>query len=476
MRLYVVLLPILLWLLDPLLQWSHWFPTTSQQTLTIFMAAWMVTWWVTEILPLGVTAMVPMVFLPLSGILPLKQVTADYANPVIYLFLGGFILARGLEKTRLNERIALSILSVTGKSDRGILLGFMIATGFLSMWISNTATTVMMLPIAMSVLEFMDKNVSDNRDMKAFSVAVLLSIAYSANIGGIVTPIGTPPNVVLVGYLDELYSINIDFWRWMLVALPVALALSACQYFLMRKRFTFSIPVGERFLGFVREKHNALGPVDKRQKITLLIFSLTCFLWVFKEVIHKIFGVDFLNDTSIAIMAGLLLFLIPEQLSSWKPVLEKDDIGCLPWNIILLFGGGMAMAGSLKDAGVIQMTTDALSQYPFESAFFLVLVLSCVTLFLTEIMSNVALCVVALPVMMNLGQVYGLPPALIGIPAAICASFAFSLPISTPPNAIVFGTNQIRVTDMLKVGIILNLLGIAVVMSVGWLLLNLLIK
>ncbi|MEM7674282.1 MAG: SLC13 family permease [Verrucomicrobiota bacterium] len=441
-----------------------------QAVLTLFMLAWMVLWWVFEVLPLGVTALIPMVYLPMMGINSIRSVAPMYSTSIIYLFLGGFIIARALEKTALNERIALYILKITGKSEKGIVLGFIIATAFLSMWISNTATTVMMVPIALSVIAFLEKNLPDQsaRSLKSMAIVLFLSIAYAANIGGITTPVGTPPNVVFLGFLDELYSITVDFWKWMLVSVPVALALLVTMIVFLRFIFPFSLPIDEGFQEFIRGKLSKLGTVSKEQILTLIIFSVVCFLWVFKEVIHGLVGSRFINDTSVAIMGGIFLFLIPYSLKENKPVLDIEDIKHLPWNIVLLFGGGMALAGALKDAGLIKATTDYFEALNIGSEYWLVFALALVTLFLTEIMSNVALCMVALPVIMQLGVAQGIPALLIGFPAAVCSSFAFSMPISTPPNAIVFGTNYIKVKDMLKVGILLNFIGVSIVMSVGW--------
>ena len=432
-------------------------------------------WWVVEVVPLGVTALIPIIILPVLGLTELKTVTSAYSNPVIYLFLGGFIIARALEKTKLNERIALRILSVTGRSDRGVLLGFIIATAFLSMWISNTATTVMMVPIAMSVVQFLRNNVEnlDSKTLRGFQISLFLAIAYSANIGGVMTPVGTPPNVVLLGYLDDLYSQQVDFWKWMLIGVPVGVSVISIMYYLLIRIFPFAIEIGKDFQSFVKKKLTTLGSIDSKQKLTIIIFASVCGLWVFKGLIHYIFGAKFLNDTSIALFGGLALFLIPYKDVNWRRVLDIDDIGFLPWNIVLLFGGGMAIAGALNQVGLIDVVTSAVSGgvTPGSSEmniWLLTLGLTCVALFLTEIMSNVALCVVALPVIMKLSESAGLHPMVIGIPAAMASSFAFSLPISTPPNAIVFGTNVIKVRDMIKIGLILNFLGLAVIVTLGW--------
>lgn len=454
---------------------STTFGLSREIGLASLMTIWMVIWWVSEVLPLGITALIPIVYLPIFEVVPLKQVTASYSNPVIYLFLGGFIIARALEKTNLSKRIALNILRITGKSDSGILIGFMLATTIMSMWISNTATTVMMVPIAMSVMEFLKQNLRKEQqsELGTMGTVLFLTIAYCANVGGITTPVGTPPNVVLIGYLDDLYQTNVDFWKWMLISVPVAVSLLSTQYFLLRRLFPFQVPIGSDFGEFVKESLVGLGSFNQKQKIVTYVFGATAFLWVFKGAIHYITGISFLNDTSIAIFGGVLLFLIPSNQSEFDPVLKQDDISHLPWNIVLLFGGGMAMAGALKKVGLIQITTQYLASFGIESPFVLAMILAVATLALTEVMSNVALCVVALPVMMDLGVKLGVSPLLIGIPVAYCSSFAFSMPVSTPPNAIVFGTGMVRVKDMLRAGILLNVLGIFFVMSVGWILIRL---
>lgn len=449
--------------------------------LTSFMMLWMVSWWIFEIMPLGVTALIPMVFLPFLGLSPLKEVTPHYAHPVIYLFLGGFIVARALEKTRLSERIALEILKITGKSDRGIVMGFGLATAFLSMWISNTATTVMMVPIAYSVIGFLKENLdaTNRASLPEMSVVLYLTIAYSANIGGIMTPVGTPPNVVFVGYLDQLYGIQIDFWKWMLAVVPPALLVLFAMFALLRKLNPYSVTLPDDFPQFIRRKLAELGPLNSKQFVTLAVFSLVAFLWIFKGLIHKVVGIEFLDDSSVAILGGVLLFLIPvrseDPNSTWSAPLDEKDISFLPWNIVLLFGGGMAMASALKDAGLIQLATDLFASMEIASPWLLIFSLAVMALFLTEIMSNVALCVVALPVVMNLGVASGLSPILVGLPVALCTSFAFMMPVSTPPNAIVFGTGQVRIKQMMRAGLFLNIVSVIIVMTLGWVMVHLLL-
>ncbi len=467
-KLLVVLLPFLILFLDTIFQFSN--STSPKIIYTLILGFWMVSWWIFEILPLGVTALIPLFYLPIFQILPLKLVTPAYSNPVIFLFLGGFIIARALEKTNLDERIALNILEKTGKSDRGIILGFVVATSLLSMWISNTATTVMMVPIALSVVHFLKHNL-ESSSLKSFphmQTVLFLSIAYSANIGGIMTPIGTPPNVVFMGYLNDLYNRNIDFYLWIAATAPIAILLLFVMTILLRKIYPFEVTLPAQFPSFIRDKKKSLGAIGSSQQVTIFVFVLAAFLWVFKEGLHWLFNTTFLNDTSIAIGAGCLLFLIPVADREWNPILKKDDINKLPWDIVLLFGGGMALASALKEAGLIESVTTYFTTLNISSTYLLIGSLAFVALFLTEVMSNVALCVVALPLIMKLGEAQGLDPVLVALPAAICTSFAFSMPISTPPNAIVFGTDAIEVKQMLKAGILLNFLALAVTMTLGY--------
>jgi len=475
-RFIIALLPFAFLLLELASGFFTQLTGSREIALTIFMMAWMVTWWIFEILPLGITALIPLVFAPMAGLIKLNDISVGYSNPVIYLFLGGFMLARALEKTRLNERIALIILTWTGHSDKGIVLGFILATAFLSMWISNTATAVMMLPIAVSVMAFLQTQVdeSEKQYLRPMSVAIYLSIAYAANIGGVVTPIGTPPNVVFVGYLEQLYERKIEFWRWMLVTGPIAIVLLAAQFFILNKLFVYKIKIAKDFRSFVKAKLKNLGPMMGEQKVTLVIFSFVCALWVTKDLIHLLISKPIFNDTSIAILGGLLLFFVPasglsfKRPISWQPVLVAADITKLPWNIVMLFGGGIALATSLEKVGLIEIVTQYFSTLNLASPYLLILCLTAVALLLTEVMSNVALCVVALPVLMKLGEANGIDPILMALPATIAASFAFTMPISTPPNAIVFGTNEIRMRDMIIAGSFMNILGIITIMTVGW--------
>jgi len=303
-----------------------------------------------------------------------------------------------------------------------------------------------------------------------------LSIAYSANIGGIMTPIGTPPNVVFMGYLDEFYARKIDFWKWTVITTPVAIGLLVIMLYVLRCMYRFAVPIPPNFKDFIHERIGGLGRIDSPQKITIAVFLLAASLWISKGLLNYLAATELLNDTSIAILAGILLFLVPTNFQDLMPVLDKQDITQLPWDIVLLFGGGMALAGALKEVGLIQMTTEYFASIDFVNSYWLIVALAAIALFLTEVMSNVALCVVALPMIMKVGEAQGLDPVIAAMPAALCASFAFSMPISTPPNAIVFGTNTITVKQMLKAGILLNFIALAITMTLGFSLMKIMIE
>ncbi len=450
-------------------------PETRSIYLVIFLMAWLVSWWIFEILPLGMTALIPILFLTGFQIFTLKTVTQFYADPIVFLFLGGFMIARGLEKTRLSERLALNILSLTGRSDRGVLMGFMMSTAFLSMWISNTATALIMLPIALSIIQFFRAHLSTSaeKSVQAFAVAVYLSIAYAANIGGTITPIGTPPNIVFVGYLSELYQRQIDFVWWMLAIAPVAILILVGLYFLMCRMFPFQLKIDSAFRSFVKTEIQKLGPMSLDQKLVTGVFTMTCTLWITKNFMNSGLGFDLFSDTSIAILGGLLMFVIPSRAQAKSAVLQREDIGGFPWNILLLFGGGLALAGSMESVGLINQMIQGFAGLDWISGYWLIFAVAALVLILTEIMSNVAICVVAIPVIMAMGLAQDLDPLIASLPAVICSSYAFSLPISTPPNAIVFGTGEIRVSNMLRIGIVMNIFSLVIVMSLGWFLFGL---
>ncbi|MFO7826691.1 MAG: DASS family sodium-coupled anion symporter [Cyclobacterium sp.] len=428
------------------------------------LAAWMLCWWVTEAVPIPVTALLPMVFFPLLGIFDMGAATAPYSNPIIYLFMGGFIIALAMEKNKLHLRIALNLITITGTRPDGIILGFYLATVFLSMWISNTATAVMMLPIAMSIVQLIQANnpaLTKEKGFSNFAFALMLGIAYASNIGGVITIIGTPPNVVLVGYMQELYDYPLDFNRWLLVGVPVAAVMLLLMYLLLVK-ILYPSNLG-RLAGsaeVIRDQLQALGPIRSGETRTAGVLVLTALLWIFRNPVNQMLPSPLLNDTLIAMSGGILMFLVPAAHLNGPKLLDWKSMQRLPWGILLLFGGGMTLAKGMETAGIIQQIGSYIADNQLLSVSLLVLALTAVSLFLTEVMSNVALVTIFLPVVMAIAEGMGEQVLVFAIPVTMASSFAFMLPISTPPNAILFSSGFIRIKDMMRVGIWLNLIAI----------------
>lgn len=447
-------------------------------------AAWMVAWWVTEAVHVAVTALVPMVLLPLLGVITVAQATSAYGNPVIYLFMGGFIIALGMEKHKLHERIALNMIRVTGTSGDGIIAGFVLSTGLISMWISNTATAIMMLPIAVSVTQLVSTQLGSSghsrKGYQNFATGLMLSIAYASSIGGMATIVGTPPNVVMVGLYRQTYQAELSFVEWIAIGLPVSVCiLVLCYAVITRVAFPNHIRSVAGSSALIKARLAALGPVSKPEKLVLVIFMLTAFSWIFRPYLNdwlvflfygKDASVAILDDTVIAMVGGLLMFAVPTDLKKGEFILTWEDMQRLPWGILILFGGGLCLAGSLEDSGLIQLVGDGITSWGNVELWILILALSAISLFLTELMSNVALTTIFVPVVFGIADGFGYDPRVLAIPVTFAASCAFCMPISTPPNAILFASGHIRLIDMLRGGILLNILSLTVIVLLSLLL------
>ena len=431
------------------------------------MASLMLIWWISEAVPIAVTSLLPLVLLPSMGVAKLEAAAAPYANPVVYLFMGGFVIALAMEKWALHKRIALQIVNMTGTNANGIIGGFMMATAFISMWISNTATAIMMLPIGLSIITLMQNQISPDKEnekgLRNFSISMMLAIAYGANIGGTATIIGTPPNVVFAGYMRENFNVEVTFLTWMMIGTPFAIILLIFTYFLTVK-VLFPNNLGN--FGGAKEIINSelkeLGPMTTGEKLTLFIFMSTALSWIFRLQIDAIFPAIKISDTTIALVAAMLLFIIPVSLHKKEFLLNWSDTEKLPWGILLLFGGGLSLADSLASTGIINIIGDQFKGLDSEGWVFII-GLSTVSLFLTEVMSNVALVTIFLPVVGAIAVGAGIPPIQLCIPVTIAASCAFMFPMSTPPNAIVFASGRITIGQMAKAGFILNLITILVI-------------
>ena len=437
--------------------------TLSPSAVSVLaVAAWMVTWWISEATPMAVAALLPIVLFPALGIFSLSEATAPYSSPIIFLFMGGFFLALGLEEHGLHRRIALNLVKLTGTSANGIILGFMLATAFLSMWISNTASTIMMLPIATSITALIQHSVSDKKGFKYFALALMLGIAYSANIGGMATIIGTPPNVVFVGYAEQLLNIEIDFSKWLLIGVPISAVLLLITFFVLTKvLYRNNLGTMTAASDLIDNEIKNLGMMSRNEKMVATIFGLTASMWIFKQPLNALFGSSILNDTATAMIGGILMFAVPTNIRKGKFLLSWKATERLPWGILLLFGGGMTLAKGMETTGLINIIADVVAENPMSTLFVYIILVGSM-LFLTELMSNVALATVYIPVVIGVANGLGLNPLLLAIPVAMAASCAFMMPVSTPPNAIVFSSGHINIKYMIKAGFILNIISILV--------------
>lgn len=428
----------------------------------IGIANWMVIWWITEAVSISVTALLPLLLFPLFKIMPIADVGANYGSPIVFLFFGGFILALALEKVNLHKRIALTIIKLTGTSPNKVILGFMIATAFMSMWISNTASTVVMLPIAMSVINLLinDDDGFTKAD-KNFALSVMLGIAFAANAGGIATVIGTPPNSVLIGLLENEYNTQVSFVKWMSFGLPFSALLVTIVYLILVKvLFPSKSLVFGTSNSVVSDELKKLGQLTSKEKHVLIIFAIIVSLWIFRSVINSIFPQLGLSDTMISIFGAIALFTVPHNLKKGDFVLQWNDTQKLAWGILILFGGGLALAKGMSASGIVDVVANGISNANIGiliTASLLIILM----LFMTELMSNVALTAVLAPVVAGIAIGLDIPILHLLIPVTIASSCAFMLPMATPPNAIVFASGFIKVNQMARAGIILNLISVA---------------
>ena len=451
-------------------------PPAAAKVLAI--AGLMITWWVTEALPMPVVALLPLILFPLLRISKLEETAAPYANPIIFLFLGGFMLGLAIEKWNLHKRIALNIVRITGTSGDRIVLGFILATGLLSMWLSNTATTMMMFPIALSVIHVMKENNKGEGNIRNFSLTIMLAIAYASNIGGIATIIGTPPNVAYVGYIQKKYNYDIDFVNWMLICTPLAILLLMALYWVMVKwLFPNRIKSDDGTKQLIGNEIQQLGPISLAEKRVLVIFVATALLWITRGIINNAQPWFKLDDTIIAVMCAVALFICPSGSKDENndSLLEWSDTSKMAWGILLLFGGGICLAGALEKAGLMEQLGHWLAQFS-GNGFILVLVVVTVSLFISEVMSNVAQVIVFAPVVSSLADALGMNPLLLGIPMTLAASCAGMMPMGTPPNAIVFASGHIKLRQMTKAGFVMNIVAVILITLFCWFLLPLLMK
>jgi len=417
------------------------------------LALLMAPWWATEALPIPATALLPLALAPPLGITEMGRTASAYANPVVFLFFGGFLLGLAMQHWHLHRRLALQVLRLVGAKPRRQIGGFMIATGFLSMWVSNTATAIMMLPIGMSVISLLDGG--DEREVNRYATALLLAIAYAASIGGVATLIGTPPNSLLAGYLSDNQGIELGFAQWMIVGVPISVTMMLfAWWWLTRGGFKLD---NENSDTMIRDELAKMGPISRAEKRVAIIFALAALTWIARPLLVHRYGLDWLSDTGIAIAAGLLMFLIPSGGRRGERLLTWEAARDLPWGVLLLFGGGLSLAAAISDSGLAQWIAEQLQVLEGFPILVLIGLVVLVILFLTEVTSNTATAAAFLPLLGALAVSQNISPLLATVPAALAASCAFMMPVATPPNAIVFAAGHMRIQSMIRAGFVLNL-------------------
>jgi len=426
---------------------------------------WMATWWSTEAIPVAATAFIPLVSFPLLQVMPVKAVAQSYAHPTIFLFMGAFVVALAVEKWSLHRRIALTVLSKTGTDGRKLILGFMLAAALLSMWMTNTSTAMMLLPIAASVAAMVaEKSVGvSNADKRRFQVALLLALAYATTIGGMSTIIGTPPNVLLAGFVEETYGRQIAFFDWMLIGLPLALVLLPLGWLVLtRVAFRVDIPASPEAAEVIRDMRVEMGVMSAPERRVGLLFLMVVALWMSRKWLNTVSGLEGLSDAGIVMAAALLLFVIPSEKGSPLRLMDWEDVARLPWDVLILFGGGLALAAQVSGSGLAVWLGESLLPVANQGNLVLIVAAAGLVVFLTELTSNLATTATFLPVIAAIAAQSGIEPLVLCVPVTLAASCAFMLPVATPPNAIVFSSGVLTIPEMVRAGFFMNLVALFV--------------
>ncbi|MFM2480619.1 SLC13 family permease [Celerinatantimonas sp. YJH-8] len=431
---------------------------------TAGIATMMAIWWVSEAVPIPVTSFLPMVLAPLLGVSSIKVATASFAHPLIFLFLGGFILSLAMERWNLHRRIALLTLLAVGTKPSHQIGGIMLITAFLSMWMSNTATAVMMLPIGMSIITMREQQ----QPHPGFASALLLGIAYSASIGGLGTLIGTPPNALLAAYLSDNYQIELGFSHWMMVGVPLAVVMLFLTWFWLTQ-INFKMPkdAHEDSAAALKTQLQKMGPMSIAEIYIAIIFAAAALSWMFRPLLVKWTGIE-ISDTGIAMLAAVLLFIIPIDIKQNTRIIDWEVAKKVPWGVLMLFGGGLSLAALIKSSGLADFIGQSLAGTQHLPILIVVLIVTTAIIFLTEITSNTATAAGFLPLLGPIGLAMHTSPMTIAIPAALAASCAFMMPVATPPNSVVFASGQLRIKEMIVAGFVLNLIGIILITIFGY--------
>ena len=441
------------------------------------VAVLMAVWWITDAIPLFATALLPMVFYPLLGILKAKATAPIYINSTIFLFIGGFMIALTMEKWQLHRRIALFIIRLIGGGPSRIVLGFMAAAAFLSMWISNTATAIMMVPIGLAIVSQMEAKFDEEKTHK-FTIALMLGIAYACSMGGIATLVGTPPNLSFARIFEITFpkATPIAFGTWFIMGLPLCIVMLVLIWLILTKVF-FRVPPDVTVdRSIVDEEYDELGPISFEEKSVLIIFFLTAFLWVFRKKLNLGFVSipgwsqlipypELIDDGTVAMVMAMILFLIPTRSKDAETatIMGPDVIKNIPWNIVLLFGGGFALAKGFQVTGLSTLIGNKFAGLAGMSPIVMIIIICFGLTFLTELTSNTATTEMILPILASVAFAMKANPLLLMIPATLSASCAFMMPVATPPNAIVFGSGRIKIAEMARVGVFINIIGVLVI-------------
>jgi sodium-dependent dicarboxylate transporter 2/3/5 len=457
-----------LWL-GPILFMAMLLMGQSQQAMPVdawLVAAvglWMAVWWSTEAVPVAATAFIPLILFPVLQVTPVKTVAQSYAHPTIFLFLGAFILALAVEKWSLHRRIALTVLSRTGTDGRKLILGFMIAASLLSMWMTNTSTAMMLLPIAASVAAMVAEKASGTsaESKRTFQVALLLSLAYATTIGGMATIIGTPPNVLLAGFIEETYGLQIAFLDWMLIGLPLALVLLPLGWVVLtRIAFTVDIAESKEAGDVIADMRRQLGVMHASERRVGILFLVVVFCWMTRSWLNDFSSFEGVSDAGIVMAAALLLFVIPAGDGSGQRLMVWEDVSRLPWGVLILFGGGLALAAQVSGSGLAVWLGESLLPVASLGTLVLIVAAAGLVVFLTELTSNLATAATFLPVIAAIAAQSGIEPLVLCVPVTLAASCAFMLPVATPPNAIVFSSGVLTIPEMVRAGFLMNLIAL----------------
>jgi|SRR6056297_732259 len=466
------------------------FTVSPSATAALASTLWIAVWWVTEAIPIPATSLLPIVLFPLTGVVDVTGATAPYADPVVFLLLGGFLLALGIERWGLHRRIALTVVSLVGVRADRLLLGFMVATAFLSMWISNSATAMLMVPIGTAVIvsvgtgaecdrypatgDGQDELVAgagsnpDGRPATRFGVALMLGIAYSASIGGTATLIGSPPNAVFAGVAASRLDVQISFLDWLVFAGPLSIVFLVVTWLLLVKLLRPEIPLDGGAEAVVRAQRAELGSISRGERRVLGVFALVAAGWLLRPfVLQPLFPA--ITDTVIAIVGGVLLFVVPVDYESREFLLDWSAVTRLPWGVLLLLGAGFSLANGFRESGLDTAIAQRLAGVAGVAVVVLILLIATVVVFLTEVTSNTATASVFIPIMFSLGVNLGKSPLMLMATAALAASMAFMFPVATPPNAVVFGSGYVTIPQMSRTGLLLNLLGIVAIVAITYL-------